>query len=129
MFKKILLPYDGSNPSDKAFDYAVKFVNNIKNSAHVTLVYVIPEIHLPPSYGLKLTYLKTTSEYLKESYQSMRSDAISMLEHKKREFEAHVTAGGKITFNIHVPYGRRNPADTILGYACQRREIRLNNYW
>ena len=38
MFKNILLPYDGSNPSDKALDYAVKFASDIKNNMLVTLL-------------------------------------------------------------------------------------------
>ena len=67
MFKNILLPYDGSNPSDKALDYAIEFANNIKNNMLVTLLCVIPEIRLPPSYdyGLKLPTVKTSKEYLK----------------------------------------------------------------
>lgn len=37
VFKNILLPYDSSSPSDKAFDYAVKFTDGIKDNMQVIL--------------------------------------------------------------------------------------------
>ncbi|MGA7603106.1 MAG: universal stress protein [Nitrososphaeraceae archaeon] len=119
MFNKILLPYDGSSPSNKSFSYAVKFAEGIKDNLQIILLYVVPEIHLPPSYdyGLKLPYVKTAREYLKELYQSMRLNALSMLEHKKKEFETRIGTGGRITFKTQVLYGGRNTADTIIEYA------------
>ena len=123
MFKNILLPYDGSNPSDKALDYSIKFANNIKNNMLVTLICVIPEIRLPPSYdyGLKLPTVKTSKEYLKELYQNMKSDALNMLEHKKKEFEARITESSRITLSTQVLYDRRNAAETILEFAKKEK--------
>lgn len=119
VYNNILLPYDGSNPSDKAFDYAVKFADNIKNNMRVTLLYVIPEIHLPPSYdyGLKLPSVKTSKEYLKEIYQNIRSEALNMLEQKRSEFESRVMESSRVTLSIQVLYGRHNAAETILEFA------------
>lgn len=119
LYTNILLPYDGSKPSDKAFDYAVKFADNIKNNMRVTLLYVIPEIHLPPSYdyGLKLPSVKTSKEYLKELYQNMRSDALNMLENKRSKFEAYLKERSRVTLSIQVLYGQHNAAETILEFA------------
>ena len=123
MFKNILLPYDGSNPSDKALDYAIKFANDNKNNLLVTLLYVIPKIRLPPSYdyGLKLPTVKTSKEYLKELYQNMKSDALNMLEHRKNEFEARITESSRITLSTQVLYDRRNAAETILEFAKKEK--------
>lgn len=119
---RILLPYDGSNPSDKALDYAIKFANNVKNNMLVTLLYV-PEIRLPPSYdyGLKLPTVKTSKEYLKELYQNMRSNASDMLEHKKNEFETRIAESSRITLSIQVLYDRHNAAETILEFANKEK--------
>jgi nucleotide-binding universal stress UspA family protein len=119
MFKKILFPYDGSSSSNKSFDYAIKFAEGIKDNLQIILLYVIPEIHLPPSYdyGMKLPYLKTTRVYPKELYRSMKLNALSMLEHKKNEFETRIRSSGRITFKTQVLYSGRNAADTIIEYA------------
>lgn len=118
MFKNILLPYDGSNPSDKALDYAIKFANDNKNNLLVTLLYVIPKIRLPPSYdyGLKLPTVKTS-----KVYQNMKSDALNMLEHRKNEFEARITESSRITLSTQVLYDRRNAAETILEFAKKEK--------
>jgi nucleotide-binding universal stress UspA family protein len=54
----------------------------------VTLLYVVSEVHLPPSYsyGMHLPDVKSTKEYLKELYQKMKSDASEVLNRKKEEF-------------------------------------------
>ena len=119
MFKKILFPYDGSSPSNKSFDYAIKFAEGIKDNLQIILLYVIPEIHLPPSYdyGMKMSYVKATRVYLKELYRSMKLNALSMLEHKKNEFETRIRTSGRITFKTQVLYSGRNTADTIIEYA------------
>lgn len=115
---RILLPYDGSNPSDKALDYAIKFANDNKNNLLVTLLYVIPKIRLPPSYdyGLKLPTVKTS-----KVYQNMKSDALNMLEHRKNEFEARITESSRITLSTQVLYDRRNAAETILEFAKKEK--------
>ena len=89
----------------------------------VTLLYVIPEIRLPPSYdyGLKLPTVKTSKEYLKELYQNMKSDALNMLEHKKNEFETRIAESSRITLSMQVLYDRHNAAETILEFANKEK--------
>jgi nucleotide-binding universal stress UspA family protein len=91
MYAKILVPYDGSKPSNNALNYAVHIVKaNISTSIsesslpslpatdntittihsrpEVMLLYIVEQIHAPPSfyYGMKIREVKTTEEYLKE---------------------------------------------------------------
>ena len=46
LFKTILIPYDGSNISDKALDHAVEIARLIKDSK-IIIMHVIPEIPIP----------------------------------------------------------------------------------
>jgi len=113
MLKKMLVPYDGSKPSDDALEEAIKLANwTGTGAAEIILLYVIPEMHLPPSfdYGMRLPNVKTTKEYLKELYQEMKKRAIEMLEEKRKKCaEAGITARTQ-TFIGH-------PADKIIAYA------------
>jgi len=69
---RILVPYDGSRWSDKAVMQAIEHAKLLKG-AEVTLFYVVPEVHPPPSYsyGMRLPDVKSTKEYLKELYQRL----------------------------------------------------------
>lgn len=113
MLKKMLVPYDGSKPSDNALEAAIKLANwTGTGAAEIILLYVIPEIHLPPSfdYGMRLPNIKTTKEYLKELYQEMKKRAIEMLEEKSRKCTEAGIAGKTQTL-----IGQ--PADKIIAYA------------
>jgi nucleotide-binding universal stress UspA family protein len=46
-FSTILVPHDGSKPSDKALDTAIELVKMSKNP-HILLLHVIPEMEIPP---------------------------------------------------------------------------------
>ena len=46
VFKTILIPYDGSNMSDKALDHTVEIARLIKDSK-IIIIHVIPEIPTP----------------------------------------------------------------------------------
>lgn len=108
---KILVPYDGTIYSDNAVKVAVEYARLIKG-AEVTLLYVVPEVHLPPShgYGMRLPGIKSTREYLKEVYQKIKSDASDMLSQKKQEF---VDAG----IGVHIKVTIGGPTEQILATA------------
>ena len=57
MYKKILVPVDGSEPSNVALEHAIKLSqqckgndNTVNGNIEITILYVIPE--LPTSIGL-----------------------------------------------------------------------------
>jgi nucleotide-binding universal stress UspA family protein len=72
IFKTILVPYDGSDMSDKALDKAVEIAKLIKDSK-IIIIHVIPEIPTPifskevrsPKTGVVITF----SEYMVSLYQ------------------------------------------------------------
>ena len=76
IFKTILVPYDGSDMSDKALDKTVELANMIKES-RIMIIHVVPEIPTPifsreirsPKTGEIITF----SEYMKSLYQEMES--------------------------------------------------------
>jgi nucleotide-binding universal stress UspA family protein len=113
---RILVPYDGSKWSDKAVKHAVEHARLLKG-AEVTLFYVVPEVHPPPSfsYGMRLPDVKSTKEYLKELYQKMKSDASEVLNKKKKEF----TDAG--IDNVHIRVSVGNPAKQILAMASAEK--------
>jgi nucleotide-binding universal stress UspA family protein len=113
---RILVPYDGSKWSDKAVKHAVEHARLLKG-AEVTLFYVVPEVHPPPSfsYGMRLPDVKSTKEYLKELYQRMKNDASEVLNKKKKEF----TDAG--IDNVHIRVSVGNPAKQILAMASAEK--------
>ncbi|HEY7108246.1 MAG TPA: universal stress protein [Nitrososphaeraceae archaeon] len=90
MVDKILLPYDGSVPSDRAIKQVIEFTKLLSKQPTVILLHVISEIHLPASYdyGMRISYVKSAYEYRKEIYQQLRMAALEMLNRKKNEFDS-----------------------------------------
>ena len=129
-FNKILVPYDSSTASDKALSNALKIAMLSKESERIhkngdgavtiSLLHVLPEIPMPPSFGsttLRRLSEKTGEkitfrEYLKEVYQEMKSSAIKMLDQKTREHKIDVP---NVKVKTEVTIGL--PADKIIEIA------------
>jgi nucleotide-binding universal stress UspA family protein len=122
VYKRLLVPYDGSRPAN----HAVKHAFNIAKmgvmqttTKEVHLLYVVQEIHVPPSYdyGMRLysyslqELTKTTPEYVKEVYQDLKNKAMDMLKAKSRELKE----SGDIAIKTHVLLG--DSADKIIEFA------------
>ena len=130
MYAKILVPYDGSKPSNNALNHAVHIVKaniptsisespslpatdntitTIHSRPEVMLLYIIEQIHAPPSfyYGMKIREVKTTEEYLKEVYYNMKTKAMEMLNKKRKEY-----SNSNISISTNVFIGKR-PVDKI----------------
>lgn len=97
MYERLLVPYDGSRPSNNAVKDAFSIASmNVfhKTTKEVNLLYVVREIHVPPTYDYgmrRYSYssqelTKTTPEYIKEVYQDLKSEAIEMLKTKGQEY-------------------------------------------
>ena len=88
MYKKILVPYDDSEPSNKALDHAVN-IAKMSDKSEVILLYVIAELptyHFieRPARSIKTGERTTLSQYLKEVYKLMEESANDVLDNKKR---------------------------------------------
>ena len=91
MYKKILVPYDGSEPSDKALDHAVN-IAKMSGKSEVILLYVIaefPTYHFieRPARSIKTGEKTTVSQYLKEVYELMEESANDVLDKKKEDIK------------------------------------------
>ena len=101
MYKKILVPVDGSEPSNFALEHAINLAkqckwNNNTSSSIIDLIilYVIPE--MPTSIGSlegpmrspKTGELISFSEYVKEMYLMMKSNSEKKLTDLKNKYES-----------------------------------------
>lgn len=98
MYKKILVPYDDSEPSNKALDHAAA-IAKMSGGSEVILLYIIaefPTYHFieRPARSIKTGEKITLSQYLKEVYELMEESANDVLDKKKEEIKK--TAGLEI---------------------------------
>jgi nucleotide-binding universal stress UspA family protein len=118
MFKKILVPYDGSAPSDKALQQAVSIVKSLgNNKADVIVLHVIAEYPTHhfierPARSIKTGEKTTLSEYLKEVYEMMAESAADALAKKKQEIRK--SSGLEIETRVMAA---DNISDTIIKIA------------
>ena len=77
MYRKIIVPYDGSEPSNKAVDHAVQIAKLTGLKSDVILLHVIeefPTYHFieRPARSIRTGEKITLSQYLLEVYELMR---------------------------------------------------------
>ena len=95
MYRKILVPIDGSKPADKALDHAVSLLKSVSNNdnnsrrTQLMILFVIPELPIPlgfakPMRSLKTGKLVSLSDYIEEMHDAMKSNAQQMLLKKKK---------------------------------------------
>jgi nucleotide-binding universal stress UspA family protein len=100
MYKKILVPVDGSEPSNFALEHAINLSKQCKGNHNtsssnidVIILYVIPE--MPTSIGLlegpmrspKTGELISFSEYVKEMYALIKLNSEKKLTNLKNKYE------------------------------------------
>ncbi|MEM2139857.1 MAG: universal stress protein [Nitrososphaera sp.] len=114
-FRKILVPYDGSKPSEAALKHAVSLLKLVK-SGKLVLLNIVQEIPIPPMmFESRMRSTKTGEEtsvaaVWKELHQDLKSAAQKMLSEKKPDLEA---AGVEVKMRVEVGY----PSDRILAIA------------
>lgn len=91
MYGRILVPYDGSEPSNKALDHAVN-IAKMSGKSEVIVIHVIAELpyyHFieRPARSIKTGEKITLSQYLKEVYELMEESANDVLDKKKEEIK------------------------------------------
>lgn len=93
MYKKILVPYDGSEPASKALDHAVNIAKSVGgDKPYVILLHVIAEFPTHhfierPARSIRTGEKTTLSLYLKEVYDLMAENAADALDKKKDEIK------------------------------------------
>jgi nucleotide-binding universal stress UspA family protein len=116
LFKKILIPYDGSEPSKSALEIGID-ITRITKSSQLFLLHVVPEVPIPSIYDRpihsKTGELKTTAEYFQELYQELRTNAKKKLQHIEEKCEAN-----GVNTEIHISSG--NPSKKIVEFAKEK---------
>jgi nucleotide-binding universal stress UspA family protein len=109
----ILVPYDGSDMSDKALDKAVEIAKLVNNSK-IIIIHVIPEIPTPiflkeirsSKTGARITF----SEYMESLYEQMESEIKEKLRERKEKYSK-----SGLDLEIYITVGK--PTDKILEYS------------
>lgn len=117
MYKKILVPYDGSEPSSRALDHAVNIAKSAgRDKPDVILLHVIAEFPTHhfierPARSIKTGEKTTLSRYLKEVYELMEESAEDALAEKREEIKKF----GDFEIKTKVLAG--HVSDTIVEFA------------
>lgn len=113
-YRTILVPHDGSKPSDRALDYAITIASRVEGS-EIVLLYVVPELHLPLSkYTLRLPSNRGVREDLEKFYREVSRDAEEMLEVRKKRCESSGVRARAAVLRGH-------PSDQIVRFAAKER--------
>ncbi len=121
MFKKILVPYDGSKPASNALDHAVNIAKSAgRDRSDVILLHVIaefPSYHFidRPARSIKTGEKVMLSQYLKEVYELMEKSAADVLRKKKEEIKKL----SDIEIKTKVLAG--HVSDTIIDFARKEK--------
>lgn len=119
MYRKILVPYDDSGPSNKALDHAVN-IAKMSGQSEVILLYVIaeyPNYHFieRPARSIKTGEKTTLSQYLKEVYELMEESANDVVDSKKEEIK------NKTGLDIITRILTGQISDTIIDFAAKEK--------
>ncbi|MEW6604716.1 MAG: universal stress protein [Thermoproteota archaeon] len=121
MYKKILVPYDGSKPADNALAQAVNIAKSAaKNRPDIILLHVIaefPSYHFidRPARSIKTGEKIMLSQYLKEIYELMQTSAHDALAKKKEEVKK------SDDFEIKTMVLAGHVSDTIIEFARKEK--------
>jgi nucleotide-binding universal stress UspA family protein len=132
MYKKLVVPVDGSKPADKALDHAMHLtktisVNNSFGKIEIIIISVIPD--LPTTLGFesprksrRTGEVISYSEYINEMYELKRSNTINLLSARKKKYESHLTRDNNFTIRVEVLVSQGNSiSDTIIKFANKEK--------
>jgi len=118
LYKKILVPHDGSKPADNALDHAVKlakFCTKEDESIEIILLYVVEEIHFPPPSALLVgsgaSNDNSAKRLVKDLYQEMTVEANTILKERRNKFESSGISIKSLSIIGH------HPVDKIIEFA------------
>ena len=132
MYKKLVVPVDGSKPADKALDHAMHLtktisVNNSFGKIEIIIISVIPD--LPTTLGFesprksrRTGEVISYSEYINEMYELKRSNTINLLSARKKKYESHRTGDNNFIIRVEVLVSQGNSvSDTIIKFANKEK--------
>ena len=150
-FKRILVPYDGSKPSENALQQAIQLANlivsggnNDDNASHkqniqIILLHVVEQIHIriPSLYlSLRIVAGKPMKEFYEEIYEEMKNDASKKLDDIKKRIERSIAGNSNksntnvssssalsVTVSPQVTIG--NPSEVIIDVANNKEKVDL----
>jgi nucleotide-binding universal stress UspA family protein len=111
-YSNILVPYDGSEHSNRALEYAVKIAETCNST--ILLFHIIVEVLLPPTihsirFTSKITGEEVSKEaYLKELHQELKNEMLTTLETIRTKYED----ASNVTINVEVVVGY--PPESII---------------
>ena len=131
MYRKILVPIDGSKPADKALDHAISLLKSVSNNdnnstrTQLMILFVIPDLPIPLGFAKPMRSLKTgkmvsLSDYIEEMHRAMKSNAQQMLFEKEKKYESDVTSNTYIKTQVIVSNGL-SVADVIIDFASKEK--------
>jgi nucleotide-binding universal stress UspA family protein len=121
MYRKILVPYDGSEPAGMALDQAVNIAKSAgSDKPDVILLHVIAEFPTHhfidrPARSIKTGKKTTLSRYFKEIYELMEESAADVLAKKKDEIKRFSD------FEIKTEVLSGHISDTIIEFARKEK--------
>ena len=132
MYKRIIVPIDGSKPADKALDHTIHLAKSISvngsiNKIGIIILSVIPDLPAtlgfePPRRSVKTGEVISFSEYINEMHKLKRLNAIKLVSARKKEHESYRTKDNDFTLREEVLVGHGNStSDTILEFANKEK--------
>jgi len=120
LFKKILVAVDGSDPSNRAIDYAAEISS--KWGAKLIVLAVVPKTTIPvfPDQGMGsssiLAYgeLARYEERMKEVYQNVLNDALMRVKSKNKELDVEGILKEGRPSSIIVDVAEKDGVDLIV---------------
>lgn len=115
--RKILVPHDGDQMSDKAVVYAAELAKAL--NAEVTLFYIIEEIEIPPTLLLGNDRVlierarRSIAKTVEERWKNFANEKIKLLSSEKVKVSSEVRMGDDAAGQI-VRYSRETGSDLIV---------------
>ena len=150
LYRKILVPYDTSKPSDNALQHAIQLVNALlsrgsnstagpnsnENAIQIILLHVVEQIHIRiPSlyFSMRILAGKPMKVFYKQVYEEMKNEATKMLNGTKKRIESSITVNSnKRDTKVSSPYVTvipqviiGNPAEVIIDIANYKEKVDL----
>ena len=131
MYKKILVPVDGSEPSNFALEHAINLAKQCKENnntsfsskINVIILYVIPEMPISlgflegPMHSPQSGELISYSEYVKEMYILMKSNSEKKMANLKNKYEnSGITVQTKV-----IADAKGSVVDNIIKFANEEK--------
>lgn len=132
MYKKIVVPVDGSKPADKALDHAIHLgksisINGSFSKIEIIILFVIPDLPAtlgfePPMKSLRTGEVISFSEYVSEMHELKRSNAFKLISARKKKYESHRIRDDNFTIRAEVLVSQgKSISDTILKFANKEK--------